>query len=142
QLGDGLCSIDGEPTQLRQMLMNLVSNAGEALPPKGGRITVRTGSAAVDNEYLAGVLPPNTFSAGDSVFLEGSDNGEGMTPEVVKRIFEPFYTTRFPGRGLGLAAVLGIARRHRGAIRVESKPGIGTAVRVHFPVSPRSNGAH
>jgi signal transduction histidine kinase len=66
--------------------------------------------------------------------MEVRDNGEGMSAEVVKRIFEPFFTTRFPGRGLGLAAVLGIARRHRGAIRVESVPGTGTAMRVLFPI--------
>lgn len=135
--------IEGEATQLRQLVMNLVSNSGEALSPNGGRITVRTGRSSVDSDYLGSTLPPNNLSPGDYVFLEVSDNGEGISPEVQKRIFEPFYTTRFPGRGLGLAAVMGIARRHRGAIRVDSQIGHGTTVRLLLPaVTSETNGHH
>lgn len=133
-LHPGLPSIEGEPTQLRQMLLNLASNAGEALNSGSGGITIRTGPTTVDSQYLAGTLPPGLMSPGECVFVEVLDNGEGMSGEVVKRIFEPFYTTRFPGRGLGLAAVLGIVRRHRGAIRVESVQGEGTVMRVLFPI--------
>lgn len=140
-LAPDLPPIEGDATQLRQLLMNLVSNAGEALSGGGGKITVRTGRTKVNGEYLAATLPPNNLNPGEYAYLEVCDNGEGISPEVQKRIFEPFYTTRFPGRGLGLAAVLGIARRHRGAIRVDSNPGAGTAFRLLFPTAS-TNGQH
>ena len=83
----------------------------------------------------AGGVPSGGLAAGDYVCLEVSDNGSGMTPEVRQRIFDPFFTTKFTGRGLGLAAVTGIVRSHRGALQVESTPGQGSTFRIHLPVA-------
>ncbi|MBX9579258.1 MAG: response regulator, partial [Gemmataceae bacterium] len=119
--------------QVRQVLRNLVANAAEAGPPDGV-VTVRTALVGVgpDDPADGYRLAPGP---GRYVALEVADAGHGMTPEVQVWMFDPFFTTRFPGRGLGLAAVLGIVRTHRGAIRVDTAPGRGTTVRVLWPVA-------
>lgn len=122
-----------DPGQVRQVLQNLVANAAEA-GPGGGRVTVRTAAVTVGPDPL-----PDGYrlapTPGRYIALEVADAGHGMTPDVRDRMFDPFFTTRFPGRGLGLSAVLGIVRTHRGAIRVETAPGRGTAVQVLWPVA-------
>lgn len=128
-----LPAIEGDPTQLRQILMNLVINASEALGTRNGEITVSTGRmtadrATLDRTYLSPELPE-----GEYVYLEVSDNGEGMSGETMARIFEPFFTTKFTGRGLGLAAVIGIVRGHRGALKVHSEPGEGSTFKLLLP---------
>jgi two-component system cell cycle sensor histidine kinase/response regulator CckA len=132
---DGLPAVEVDPAQVRQVVMNLLTNAGEAIGDRPGTVTMTTGRMHADAAYLAGTAPDPSLPAGDYVYLEVSDTGCGMDEETRARIFDPFFTTKFTGRGLGLAAVLGIMRGHRGAIRVASAPGSGTTFRVLFPAA-------
>jgi PAS domain S-box-containing protein len=127
--------IKADSTQLRQIVMNLVLNASDAIAERSGLIRVCTGLMRAEKEYLAETFLAPDLPPGDYVYLEVNDNGCGMTPEVKTHLFEPFYTTKFAGHGLGLAAVLGIVRSHRGAIKVYSEPGRGTTFKLLFPVS-------
>jgi PAS domain S-box-containing protein len=129
----GLPWIEAEATQVRQVLLNLVTNAAESLGARGGSIRVRTGRLRAERALLAEALPSGSCAEGDCVLLEVVDDGDGMDDATRARIFEPFFTTKFQGRGLGLAAVLGIVRGHRGAILLDSRPGQGTRFRVLFP---------
>lgn len=133
QFAPGLPKVAGDPTQLRQVLMNLVLNAAESLSENGGVIRLATGQADLTAEELAGFWLGNDLSPGGYVYFEVCDTGCGMSEEVQSRIFDPFFTTKQNGRGLGLAAVLGIVRGHRGALEVHSELGSGTIVRVFFP---------
>ena len=122
-----------DPAQIEQVIANLVSNASEAIGEQQGVIVVATGvqdcdGPSLEQSRLEDKPPPGRF-----VYLQVSDTGSGMTEAVQQRMFEPFFTTRFLGRGLGLSVVLGIVRGHQGAIFVESAPGRGTAVRVLLP---------
>jgi PAS domain S-box-containing protein len=123
----------GDPTQLQQVVMNLVINASEAVGEKSGFISITTGLTRADSAYLAGTFYAPDLPEGDYVFLEVADNGGGMPPEVQSRIFDPFFTTKFTGRGLGLAAVLGIVRGHKGALKVFSEEGWGTTFKILLP---------
>jgi PAS domain S-box-containing protein len=134
-LGKNLPSIEGDPAQLRQVLMNLVINASEAIGNRSGVITISTGARHCDAEYLRETFLDDSLPEGLYVSLEVSDTGCGMDKETQARIFEPFFTTKFTGRGLGMAAVLGIVRGHRGAIKVYSELGKGTTFRLLFPAS-------
>jgi len=125
--------IKADMLQMRQVLMNLVINASEALAEAGGRVAVRTGVMTVDRTWLAGAYLAPDLPEGEYVFVEVEDTGCGMTPEVQAKIFDPFYTTKFTGRGLGLAAVAGIVRSHHGAVRVTSHSGRGSTFRICFP---------
>jgi two-component system, cell cycle sensor histidine kinase and response regulator CckA len=129
--------IDGDATQIRQVIMNLITNASDALGDRSGRITIAIGTLATGplTPCIAGTPPE-----GQSIFLEVADTGSGMEPDTLERIFDPFFTTKFTGRGLGLAAVLGIMRGHHGAIQVISQPGQGTTCRLLFPGSNQSVG--
>ncbi len=132
-LEKGSPPIEADPSQIRQIVMNLIINASEAIGDRDGTITVSTGTTRCDAEYLQktelhGDLPPGLY-----VHLEVSDSGSGMDAGTRARIFEPFFTTKFTGRGLGLAAVLGIIRAYNGALKVYSKPGKGTTFKVLFP---------
>ncbi len=131
--------IQGDVGQFRQVVSNLVSNAMEALGEEKGRVVVRTGTRHCDTELLASTYLPAPIPAGRYVFLEVIDDGAGMTREVQQKMFEPFFTTRFAGRGLGLPAVLGIVRSHRGAIEIESAPGAGSTIRLYLPVETVSS---
>jgi PAS domain S-box-containing protein len=122
--------VDGDVSQLRQVVMNLVINASESLGDGAGeiRVATRIGQPAPAGVTQAFELPP-----GDCVCLEISDTGSGMSAATLARIFDPFFTTKFTGRGLGLAAVLGIVRSHRGALTVDSAPGQGSTFRLFLP---------
>jgi len=133
QLAPGLPVVLGDATQLRQVVMNLVINASEAISDRSGFISVTTGLTRADRAYLAGAYFARDLPEGDYVSLEISDNGGGMSPEVLEKIFDPFFTTKFTGRGLGLAAVLGIVRGHKGALKVFSEPGWGTTFKILLP---------
>jgi CheY-like chemotaxis protein len=118
--------------------MNLITNASDALGEAGGTITLRTGvSRPEELREQSGALLEGDEAArradGPFVFLEIADTGGGMTPDTLRRIFDPFFSTKFAGRGLGLAAVMGIVRSHHGMIRIRTGPGEGTAFRVLFP---------
>lgn len=125
-----------DATQLRQIVMNLVINASEAIGDRSGVISVGTGLTRVDRAYLTTTYLAPELPEGDYAFLEVSDTGCGMPPEVTARIFDPFFTTKFTGRGLGLAAVLGIVQGHRGAMKVYSEPGKGTSFKILLPIAP------
>jgi len=131
-LAPHLPSVEGDATQIRQVALNLVTNAGEALASRGGKVTVSTGIVKADAEYLADTLGAGDLMPGEFVYLEVSDTGPGIDHAARARIFEPFYTTKFSGRGLGLAAVLGIVRSHGGAIKIISAPDMGTSFRVLY----------
>ena len=139
-LGEGLPPVEADGVQLRQILMNLVINASDALGERGGHIRVSTGLQTVGDVVLEGLEFGTQLSAGPHVFLEVRDDGEGMDMASVARIFEPFFTTKFTGRGLGLSAVLGIVKGHNGAIRVHSEPGRGTAFRLLLPPARSERG--
>jgi two-component system cell cycle sensor histidine kinase/response regulator CckA len=133
ELTPNLPPLLADSTQIQQIIMNLVINASEAVGDEGGTVRVRTGLMNADAAYLASTHPPSGLAPGPYVYLEVSDNGCGMDAEVCARIFDPFFTTKFTGRGLGLAAVLGIVRGHRGALRVDTERGWGTTFRVLLP---------
>ena len=125
--------IEGDATQMRQIVMNLITNASDALGDQDGVIMIRTGTAMVDQAYLADTVLDADLEEGEYVFVEVSDTGCGMPHETAAKIFDPFYTTKFTGRGLGLAAVLGIVRGHRGTVKVYSEPGHGTCFKILLP---------
>ncbi len=143
ELAAALPPLTGDASQLRQLVMNLITNASEALEDQSGSILVATRLVTCEDAAFQGALGTERLPPGDYVSLEVTDTGVGMTPEVLQRIFDPFFTTKFTGRGLGLAAVLGIVRGHGGALQVASEPGRGTTFRVLLPPGdrPRSHAA-
>lgn len=126
--------IHADLAQIQQVVMNLVVNASEAVGKRAGSINVTTAVEDRDEVFLAGSRLIEKVRPGRYVALVVSDNGCGMDEQVQHRLFEPFFTTKFIGRGLGMSAVLGVVRGHSGAIFVESTPGVGTTIRVLFPV--------
>ena len=139
-LGAELPRIKVDPAQLQQVVLNLVTNAAEAVDEKGGRVILRTGRMDCDGTLLAEASMSTEAEdpgpePGEYVFIEVEDDGCGMSEEARHRICEPFYTTKFTGRGLGMAAVQGILRGHGGWLLVESTPGQGSRLRVGFPVA-------
>ncbi|WLT32197.1 CHASE domain-containing protein [Geothrix sp. PMB-07] len=132
-LQSGLPVLVAEASQIQQVVMNLVTNASEAIGEGEGIVAIRTGSMTYDSEALARDFPGQPIEPGLFLTLEVSDTGQGMTPEVQARIFEPFFTTKFTGRGLGLSAMQGIVRGHRGGIRLYSEAGKGTTFKLIFP---------
>ncbi len=134
-LAERLPLIDADLGQMQQVIMNLVVNAAEAVGREGGWVSVVTRTQEADETYLRSLGPDHDLRAGFYVALEVEDNGCGMDTDTLSRIFDPFFTTKFTGRGLGLAAVQGIVRAHKGAIRVYSTPGVGTMFRVLLPAA-------
>jgi PAS domain S-box-containing protein len=127
--------IEGDATQIRQVVMNVITNASDALEGKCGRIDVRTGVREETEKTLRSPFLPESLPPGDYAYLEVEDTGCGMTQDTLIRIFDPFFTTKFTGRGLGLAAVLGIVKGHKGTIKVESSVGKGTLFQLLLPSS-------
>jgi len=134
-LHSALPAVMSDPTQLRQIIMNLVINASEALGDRDGEIAITTNLVHPSADWFDGapLAPPETNLP--FVRLEVRDSGCGMTDETIAKIFEPFYTTKFTGRGLGLAAVLGIIRSHRGGLIVRSGVGKGSIFALFFPAT-------
>jgi PAS domain S-box-containing protein len=128
-------TVEGDETQIRQVIMNLITNASDSFDGKAGSIIVRSGARSLEAGVLRSPYIQQELPDGDYAFIEVSDTGCGMDPEVRSRMFEPFYTSKFSGRGLGLPAVLGIVRGHRGTILVASEVNLGTTVTVYFPAS-------
>jgi PAS domain S-box-containing protein len=137
-LAGNLPTVEADATQLRQVVMNLITNASDAIGDRSGVISITTGAVDVDKTYLGTTYLDEGLSEGDYVFVEVSDTGEGMDATTQARIFDPFFTTKFTGRGLGLAAVLGILRSHRGAVKVYSEIGRGSTFKVLLPCAPGS----
>lgn len=131
-----LPAISADASQVQQIIMNLVINAAEAIGEASGYITLTTGVQFLDAEAIAPMRIGGEAGPGNYVFLEVSDTGCGMAEETLDRIFEPFYTTKFTGRGLGLSALMGIVRGHKGALFVHSEPARGTSFKVYFPAQP------
>ena len=130
----GIPSISADETQIRQVIMNLVINASEAIGDESGVIAIATGAMECDRAYLdLAYVPAADAKEGNYIYVEVSDTGCGLDAAALDRIFDPFFTTKMTGRGLGLAAVLGIIRSHGGAIKVCSEPGAGTTIKVLFP---------
>ncbi|RLA16146.1 MAG: hypothetical protein DRQ60_01340 [Gammaproteobacteria bacterium] len=128
-----LPAVEADVTQIQQVIMNLITNASEAIGDQSGIITITTGVIDCDRTYLQKAFAEEELAAGHYVFLEITDNGEGMDEPTRSQIFDPFFTSKFTGRGLGLSAVLGIVRGHKGAIQVYSEPGKGTSFKLLFP---------
>jgi two-component system cell cycle sensor histidine kinase/response regulator CckA len=126
----------GDPTQIRQVVMNLITNASESIGDKGGVVSLSVERRTLDRSALREYAGGDDLSEGTCAAIEVADTGCGMDENVRSRIFEPFFSTKFAGRGLGMAAVLGIVRGHKGAIKVESRPGMGTTIAVLLPAAP------
>jgi two-component system cell cycle sensor histidine kinase/response regulator CckA len=132
-----LPTVEADATQMRQIVMNLIINASEAIGEKSGVIAITTGCMDCDKNYLKNVWLDENITAGLYVYLEISDTGCGMNKKSMAKLFDPFFTTKFTGRGLGMAAVLGIVRGHKGSIKVYSEPGKGTTFKVLLPATNR-----
>ena len=125
--------VETDPTQIRQVVLNLIVNAAEAVDDSGV-ITVETGREVLDRAALKRMTFGNDLAQGPYVFIDVVDNGVGMSDHTLARMFDPFFSTKDTGRGLGMAAVRGIVRSHRAALRVTSAQGQGTRFRVWFPL--------
>ncbi len=133
RFAENLPNVMADHTQMRQILMNLVINASDAIGDRTGDIILTTGTVEADAALLRRAEHGAATHPGTYVYLEVKDSGCGMNEETRARIFDPFFTTKFAGRGLGLAAVLGIVRGHQGALFVESTGGHGSAFRLFLP---------
>jgi len=131
--GQGLPLVLGDASQLQRGLMALAANAGEALGDQGGMVRVATALVTLDAARLEASYLYENQPPGEYVMLEVCDNGCGVSPEQRELLFDPFYSTKFLGRGLGLPAVLGIVRSMQGALEVESSPGQGACFRIFLP---------
>jgi PAS domain S-box-containing protein len=134
----GLPPIEADAAKIRQVVMNLITNGAEAIGTGAGMVTVTAATRRLDAAELAAFQFGDALAAGDYVALRVEDTGAGMADDVRARIFEPFFSTKRSGRGLGLAAVLGIVRDHGGALRVESEPGRGTSFEILLPPARRA----
>jgi signal transduction histidine kinase len=140
ELATGLPHIEADTAQMKQTIMNLVTNASEAFDKdRSGTITISTGIKDCSREYMARSYLDEEQPAGKYVTLEVSDTGTGIDIATLDKIFDPFFSTKFTGRGLGLAAVMGIVRGHKGALIVDSIPDKGSSFSVLFPVSEHSS---
>ena len=142
QLAHRLPLIDGDTVQIRQIVLNLLTNAAEAIGgQRVGSVVVRTDACTLDADAVETSFPGQSLEPDEFVRLEVSDDGSGMSTETISKIFDPFFTTKFAGRGLGLAALRGIVLGHRGGIRIVSQEGEGTVFTLIFPARGRSDEA-
>jgi PAS domain S-box-containing protein len=128
-----LPSVEADATQIQQLIMNLVINAAEAIGDRNGNVRVTTVMQQVDQSWLEASELTGEIGPGEYIAIEVQDTGCGMDEEMRKHIFDPFFTTKFTGRGLGLAAAMGIVRGHKGAIKVYSTPGKGSTFKILLP---------
>ena len=133
QFAGALPAIEADATQIRQVVMNLITNASEAIGERSGFISITTGVIQVDRQYLRETYLDDDLPEGPYVMLEVADTGCGMDAETQARVFDPFFTTKFTGRGLGMAAVMGIVRSHGGTIKIYTEVGKGTTIKVLLP---------
>jgi PAS domain S-box-containing protein len=136
QLQERLPAIEADAAQIQQLIMNLVINGAEAIEAdKTGTVLITTSLHDVDQSYMRQILAPSEISPGKYISLEVHDDGCGMDEATLRRVFDPFFTTKFAGRGLGLAAAMGIVRGHKGTLKVYSSPGKGSIFKILLPAS-------
>ncbi len=133
-LSENIPFIRGDISQIRQVAINLITNASEAIGDHPGVIAISIHAVELKEGELERTVPPGGLPSGCYVLLEVSDTGDGMSEETLQKIFDPLFTTKITGRGLGLASLLNVVQRHNGAVEVKSEPGHGTVFRVYFPV--------
>lgn len=133
RLHANLPAIRADAAQMRQVLMNLIMNASEATGDAGGSVSISTGVRECSREYFSQANTATVLKEGAYVFLEVTDTGCGMDPATVRQVFDPFFSTKSVGRGLGLSVVMGIMHAHAGGICIDTKPGAGTTVTLLFP---------
>ena len=138
QLNGELPELEGDPAQIGQVILNLVTNASDAIGDREGRIRLATGFQMLDGSDLQKLFPGRELIPGPYLALEVTDDGSGISPEILDRIFDPFFTTKVKGRGLGLSAMLGILLGHGGGIKIYSELGRGSTFRVFLPACPGS----
>jgi two-component system, cell cycle sensor histidine kinase and response regulator CckA len=134
-LESGLPNIKSNSSQIQQIIMNLITNASESFGEEEGTITIKTGKMHASKEYVDSSYLQDDLPAGEYLYVDVIDTGCGMDKESITQLFDPFFSTKFAGRGLGMTTTLGIVRSHQGAIFVESNPGEGTLFRILFPVT-------
>jgi PAS domain S-box-containing protein len=137
-LAPNLPAIEADAAQLQQIVMNLVTNASEAIGEGGGVIRISTAQRDIEVSELGTTFSGQDIDPGRHVSLRVEDTGCGMEPRIMGRIFDPFFSTKGSGRGLGLSAMLGILRGHRAAIEIQSEPGKGSVFHIHFKASEAS----
>jgi PAS domain S-box-containing protein len=135
KLDKNLPYIEADRTQVQQVIMNLILNAAEAIGDNNGTVTLASGAMRYDEKMLKKSVFDEKPKPGVYVFFEVTDTGCGMDEKTKEKMFEPFFSTKFTGRGLGLAAIHGILRNHGGNIFVQSAPGVGSTIRVLFPAA-------
>lgn len=134
-LASKLSAFEADDSQMQQVIMSLINNSADAIGNKSGTIKVSTGAMEVDGDFLSQTILEEKLPAGAYVYIEVGDTGCGISEEMQLKIFDPFFSTKFVGRGLGLAAVLGIVRSHHGVIKLDSKPDKGTNIKILFPAA-------
>jgi PAS domain S-box-containing protein len=137
-LAPNLPPVTADRGQIQQIFMNFTLNAAEAIGDKEGEISIETGLQQVDAQYVRQHAGASELSPGTYVWLSVKDTGCGMDEATRSRVFDPFFSTKFLGRGLGLAAVAGIVRGHKGAILVDSAPNQGSTFTVLLPAAERA----
>jgi len=125
--------VEGDAMQLERAVANLVISEGEAMKDRAGVVRVSTRSVELGQDDIA-ALGLEDVAPGAFVCCEESDAGSGVGEETLGKIFNPFFTSKFLGCGLGLPAVLGIVRQQRGAVRVTSALGLGSRFQIYLPV--------
>ena len=135
RLDKGIPGMEADAGQIQQVVMNLITNASEAIGENHGMISLSTGVMDCDADDLKQTRLDETPEPGRFVYVEVSDTGCGMNPETEQRLFDPFFTTKATGRGLGMSAILGIVKGHKGAVMVDSVEHEGTTIRVFFPAA-------
>jgi two-component system, cell cycle sensor histidine kinase and response regulator CckA len=135
ELTDDLPLVKADSTQLCQIIMNLVINASEAIEDNNGNINIQTGVVDCNRSFFSKAWIDDKLPEGQYVFVQVTDTGCGMDKDTQSKLFEPFFTTKFTGRGLGMSAVLGIIRGHKGTITVHSEPGKGSTFTVYLPAA-------
>lgn len=133
--GEALPGVRGDGAALRQLILQVVVNAAEAYQGKPGTVDVATGFAELDGRELADAVPVAAAPRGPYVWIEVRDRGCGISADVRRRMFDPFFSTKFTGRGMGLAAAQGIVRAHQGVMEVHSAPGRGATFRIYLPAA-------
>ena len=138
ELATELPAVEVDPTQIRQVLVNLVTNGSEALRGAEGSVSISTRFEQVDSAAIGAAQLSSNCRPGPHVAIEVRDTGVGMDDETVRRVFDPFFSTKLSAHGLGLAAVRGIVHQHHGLLRIESAPGAGSCFTVLLPASNRA----